>query len=249
MRLGLRLAVGILAAVAAVVPAPARADRLAPADRLAINRLLDRFVPSAVERRDPAASWRLATPAMRSGTTFRQWRGGDLPVYPYPARGARFHGYAIDYALPGDVAFELYIPPRAGARVDPISFSVEVKKIRGRWLVDSFYPAASFDTRDHRVVGPRDFVPGAVSNTSGNARLGTVWLAVPGALLAGILLVPLTLFAVGRARDRCAFAAARVRPYDEPATGPRSVEAGGTVGSDESVGRSLAANDSTATSS
>jgi hypothetical protein len=207
VRLGFGLALGVLIATAVVVPASARAGRLASEDRVAINRLLDRFVPSAVERRDPAASWRLATPALRAGTTFRQWRRGDLPVYPYPARGTRFHGYVIDYALPRDVALELYIAPRPGAQVDPISFSVEVRKLRGRWLVDSFYPAASFDTRNHRVVGPRDFVPGAVSNTSGNARLGPVWLAVPGALLAGIVFVPLTLLAVGRARERRAMRA------------------------------------------
>jgi hypothetical protein len=221
MRLALGIALGTLLGLAAVTPATARANRLASADRLAINQLLDRFVPSALERRDPAASWRLATPALRAGTTFRQWRRGDLPVYPYPAAGRRFHGYVIDYALPGDVALELFVPPRAGAHVNPISFSVEVKKIRGRWLVDSFYPAASFDSKEHRVVGPRDFVPGGVSSAGGNPRLGPVWLAVPGVLVAGILLVPLTLFAVGRTRDRRAaraFAAARVRPYDEPVT-------------------------------
>lgn len=209
------LAVLVLVAVAAAAAGTAHgATRLGPTDRRAIDVLLDRFVPSAVARKNPAASWRLATPAMRAGTTFRQWRHGDLPVYPYPARGTQFHGYTVDYALPGDVVLELMIPPRAGARVDPISFSVEVKKVRGRWLVDSFYPAASFSSGTERVVGPRDFTPGAGSAGGGEARLGAVWLAVPAVLLGGILLVPLAMFALSWRRNRRAaraYAATRLR--------------------------------------
>jgi len=37
---------------------------------------------------------------------------------------------------------------------------------------------------------------------SGNSRLGAVWFAVPGALLAGIILLPMALFAVSWRRDR-----------------------------------------------
>ena len=207
------LALGVLLALTAAAQATARVTRLAPADRHAIDRLLDRFVPSAVERHDPAASWRLTTPAMRAGTTFREWSRGDMPVYPYPARGTQFHGYLIDYVLPGDVVFELYMTARAGTHANPISFSIEVKKIRGQWLVDSIYPAASFQTQSHRVVGPRDFAPSPGSpDPSGKPSLGPVWFAVPGALLAGIVLVPLALFLAGWRRNRRAvrdFAAAR----------------------------------------
>jgi hypothetical protein len=198
-----RFAVLLAATAAAAAPGTAlAANRLDHTDRRAINALLDRFVPSAVARQEPAASWHLVTPSMRTDTTFRQWSRGDLPVYPYPARRIQFHGYTVDYALPRDVALELFVPPRRGARVDPISFSVEVKKIRGRWLVDSFYPAASFDSGSQRVVGPRDFTPGSVSSGGGSARLGAVWFAVPGVLLGGILLVPLTMFGVAWRRNR-----------------------------------------------
>src|SRR5205823_13911239 len=117
--------------VALVLAVPAQA-RLAPADRAAINRTLDAFVATAVRRHDVAASYDLVTPQERGGMTRAAWAKGDIPVYPYPARGTSWHGWTLDYALPKEVAFELVLVPRHGSKLDPISFSASVKKIHGR---------------------------------------------------------------------------------------------------------------------
>ena len=58
--------------LAALAAAPAHAAyRLKPAERRAINVTVDRFVTSAVQRRDLAASYDLVTPAMRTGISQR----------------------------------------------------------------------------------------------------------------------------------------------------------------------------------
>src|SRR5512132_3333462 len=59
--------------------------RLSAAERRAVNRTLVAFVRTGVTRADPAAAWELATPAMRSSGTRKEWNAGQLPVLPYPA--------------------------------------------------------------------------------------------------------------------------------------------------------------------
>ena len=108
--------------VALVLAVPAQA-RLAPADRAAINRTLDAFVATAVRRHDVAASFDLVTPQERGGMTRAAWAKGDIPVYPYPARGASWHGWTLDYALPKEVAFE----PVNGAIQDRIDDAYRAK--------------------------------------------------------------------------------------------------------------------------
>lgn len=173
----------VLTAVVAalVLAAPAQA-RLAPADRAAINRTLDAFVATAVRRHDVAESYGLVTPQERGGMTRAQWAKGDIPVYPYPARGTSWHGWVLDYALPKEVAFELVLQPVKSRKLDPISFSASVKKIHGHWLVDSFYPAATFLSSQHRVIGPRDFAAPTLISEAGKSRLGAIWILVPASV-------------------------------------------------------------------
>jgi hypothetical protein len=180
----------LLAAALLLVP-PANAARLSRADRAAIDRTIDAFVATAVRHRNVAAAYDLVTPAFRGGMTRAEWAKGDIPVYPYPARGTSWHGWTVDYVLKNDVAFELVLQPRRGSKADPISFSGEVKKRGGRWLVDSFYPAAIYVTKESRVIGPRDFAPGGVANDAGESRLGPIWFAVPAAIGGLIVLVPI----------------------------------------------------------
>ena len=92
----------MFALLAVLVAAPAQAAyRLKPAERRAINATLDRFVASAVQRKDLAAAYDLVTPAMRTGISRRAWAHGTTNVMAYPARGTRFHGWTVDLAQPG----------------------------------------------------------------------------------------------------------------------------------------------------
>src|SRR5436190_7121100 len=148
----MRFALSALIA-ALVLAAPAQAA-LAPVDRRAINRVVDEFVATAVRGHDVAKSYDLVTPQERGDMTRAEWAKGDIPVYPYPARGTSWHDWILDYALKNEVAFELVLQPQRGHKLDPISFSASVERINGRWLVDSFYPAAMF-LSSPPVIGPR----------------------------------------------------------------------------------------------
>ena len=141
----MRRGVFVVFLLAAVAAAPVHAAyRLKPAERRAIDATLDRFVASAVQRKNLAASYDLVTPTMRTGISRRDWAHGKTNVMAYPARGTRFHGWTVDLAQPGYAMVDLILQPRRGARVGPMIFTLELRPVHGRWLVASFIPSASF---------------------------------------------------------------------------------------------------------
>ena len=76
------------AIVALAFAAPAAAQpKLTPAERAAITRSIDVFVNHAVKRSNPAAAFDVVAPEMRPAMTRKSWKGGDIPVYPFPAAG------------------------------------------------------------------------------------------------------------------------------------------------------------------
>jgi hypothetical protein len=190
-----------------------RSVRLRPRDRAAIDATLDRFVPDALRRENPGAAFALSTPAFRAGSTRRDWERGSSPVMPYPARGETFHAWRLNYSYPNDVSVDLLVHPTR-ADVGPIAFTIELRRRRGRWLVDSFFPRAVFPSEvaarkqeDQRPLSSPDFKPAAgrqqaVRASSTKGRLSAAWLVVPGAIVALIALVPGGLAVASWRRDR-----------------------------------------------
>ncbi len=182
-------------------PAPGttarRATALSAADRRAIDATLDRFVPAALERRDPGLAWELSGPDLRGSATRSDWVAGELPVFPFAPRGRAFHHWRPDVVEPGRVSFDLLLQPR-DRREGAITFSVELVRRGGRWLVDRWYPIATFTPVGQRphVVGPNDFTPPAgAASTPDKARLAPAWLLVPAAVVGLLALVALALAA------------------------------------------------------
>jgi hypothetical protein len=175
---------------------------LTQADRRAISGVLGRFVPSAVNRGRTAASYDLATPNLREGMSRSAWASGNIPVYPYPVRGRRFHDWTLVYSYPRDVSLDLMLQPRRGKKVGPITFAVELKRLRGSWRVDSFFPAAVFSPAGTKpvVLAAKDFTPNP-QNSIPKRQLGHLWIALPVAVFCLVLLLPLTLFLVHWQRD------------------------------------------------
>ena len=194
----------VLAIVCAVLAAPADAFALTRADRAAINRTLDAFVPSAIGRRDVAASYDLATPALRQGMTRAEWAKGDLPVYPFPVRGTRFHGWTIGTASRNTVELDLLVqsPPRS--HQGATAYTIDLKRVGRRWLVDQVVPTATFAApgNEARVKGPMDYTAGSGGSDAGESRLGAVWIAVPIAVVAAAIAAAAGFFAYSWRRDR-----------------------------------------------
>ena len=143
---GRAILVACTAALAFAAPALAAPPHLAPSDRAAVNKTLDIFVNHAVKRHNPAAAYDVLTPTMKAGMSRQQWSSGDIPVYPYPAAGQKFHGWTIQYRTRDELALELILSPTAKhqATLGQILFHVYLHPAHGKWLVDSFMPGATF---------------------------------------------------------------------------------------------------------
>ena len=198
----MKLVLAAVAALALAAPAAA-APKLTPADRAAITRSIDTFVNHAVTRAKPAAAYDVVAPEMRPGISRTQWaKGGDLPVYPFPARG-QTHPWNVLYVTKAEVGLELELIPRAGAKVGPIIFHIYLRPVRGgRWLVDSFMPVATLaplGKGKSQVRSVRDFSPGAAGDgqVASPGQIGSIWLIVPFGLV-GALLIGLLVWGVGR---------------------------------------------------
>jgi len=196
----------VAAAFAAVLslsgPAGAfNGHRLTSADRRAISRSIDIFVNHAVKRHDVAASYNVTAPELRAGMSRKEWAKGAIPAYPYPARGTS-HGWTILYITRDEVAVNLILRPKPGVRIRGILFNVYLRPAHGKWLIDSFMPAATINTElfggAARVTSVRDFSPGAQSGgPHGKPLVSIDYAIIPVAVLALLLLGLGAMFAKG----------------------------------------------------
>jgi len=219
---GGRGAVGAPPPRAAATVYPSAAERSVPlpaGDRRAIDALLDRFVPEALARRDPGAAYSLATPALRAGTTRAQWAGGALPVYPFAPRGTTYHDWTLDASYAGRASLDLLLQPRRGSRSGAIAFTFRLRKLGGRWLVDSVVPAAVFAPpgQPPSIRANPDFAAPALRPAGASGRLGGLWLAIPLGAVALLALVPVAVLLVGWLREERPFRRERLELPPLPA--------------------------------
>lgn len=117
--------------------------RQTPAARAAAEATLGAFVRSAVIRRNLAASWPLATPHMKVGTSHADWLAGNLPVVPYPSAAFRTFGLTPKYSYRGIVGYDVLVLPTedaAGRAAGQQVYECELHDQHARWLVDFCYP-------------------------------------------------------------------------------------------------------------
>ncbi len=203
-----RTALGIVVAVILLGWSASAADAkptLSPSDRAAINRTLDVFVPAAIGRRNSVRAWPLATAAMRLGSDRASWAQGTLPVTPFPVIGKTFHGWTVDRVTKNGADIVLLVHLRKGAPLGAVSVNFTMRKVGGRWLVDSAVPAATFAPAgaDSKVLAQPDFAPQAGQAFSKTGRISAKWvLIIPGILLGLIVLTPIAVLTAHRIGDR-----------------------------------------------
>jgi hypothetical protein len=185
--------------------------RLTAERRRAIDELLDTFVPSAVERRKPVAALPLVTQSFRSGVSREEWSRGELPVFPFDAQGKRFHSWTLNYSFPREMSVDLLLHPSQKETLGALAITAVFKQVHGRWLIDSFVPAASFapEKKKPRILASPDFTPFAEDR--GRGQLDAKWLLVPAGILALIVLVPVVLGIAHLRRSRRAWRAYQAR--------------------------------------
>ena len=102
-------------------------------------RTAQKFIQTAVLRKDVAASWALATPKERAGLTRAQWDTGDIPVVPFPRERFGAAKFKIDRARQRDILIEVLLTSHK-LGVAPADDFLEMVPSGGRWLVTYFAP-------------------------------------------------------------------------------------------------------------
>jgi hypothetical protein len=165
------------------------------ARRAQVNELFDAFVPAAVERRDPGAAYDLVTPTFRGGASRTAWRNGNLPVSFYQPRGHTFHGWTVDTSFRTSMSVQLYLQPR-NPRVGPVDYSVDLRRLHGRWLIDSLYLRATYApvvSAGRPKTPPKATAPPATLFRQ--AKGGLMWILIL-VFFSLIVAVPLGFFTV-----------------------------------------------------
>ena len=183
---------------------------LTRADRRQVNRVVDVLINAGVKRQNPSAVYGVASPALRSLATREEWRRGDIPIYPYPARGSRFHGWTINYSHRNHLNVDLLVmPSRNRARLGPVALTLDLRKIRSRWTIESIFPVATFapiPPQGNRgpVISTYDLVPAAAGArpTGARSRLSYAYFVLPAAIIGGGIAVIVGFFVWRAIRDR-----------------------------------------------
>ncbi len=175
------------------------------ADRRAIDRTLDRFVPAGVARKAPATAWELAGPELKTGSTLAAWKAGNSPIPYYPVREKTFHTWRTIDAGPRYVIFNLLVHAQPSSHLGSYVFSGEVVKQGNQWLVNRIYTIAIMNpvTKKTHEVGPADFVAPPPSSQTPNGK-PTIGLGIVPviSILSLILVIPLAFGGIALLRAR-----------------------------------------------
>jgi hypothetical protein len=204
------LALPLLLLLALPAPAVAAKWRLTAADRAGIDRTLDVFVPAAIARKHPGRAFAVVTPKLRGDSTRREWVAGNLPVSPYPAVGARFHAWTVDMTGRNYVMLDTQLHPPARSKLELTNWTIELRKIGGRWLVDSALPTAWFPREGSgsgNMHASNDLLPQPNLTKDRHGRLGAIWFLVPGGVILLLLALPVGLWIASWRRNARAYAA------------------------------------------
>jgi hypothetical protein len=206
---GLFLAAVVSLSLSLVVLSPPAAasagQRLTASERQQIDATLDLFVNHVVRRQNVDAGYDSVTPAFRLGMSRKEWDKGNLPGFPYPAAG---HGWIVTYRNGNQLGIEMVIQPQKGSGYGAGSFPMTMKRIHGRWLVDSMVPGAFFapEGKRARVVGTNDFLaPGGGGDGgggSGTQRVPADFAYVPFAIFGAMVVILLSAALIGGFRWR-----------------------------------------------
>ena len=196
-------------------------------DRQAVHGVLREFVLTAVDRQDVGRSWTISAPSLREGFTRKQWTHGNLPVVPYPAANRGLGDWSfVQYSYQALVGLEVFLFPKPGSGWSAMTADVElVKGHDGKWRVDYWMPkrfhgppslstaakaqakakaqaARTKARRSRQKVRKAAAPPAAPEPATAPPKPSTLWWAVPIALLALIVVAPLTIGIVIWYRNR-----------------------------------------------
>jgi len=118
-------------------------EKTVPLDPAA-QKVGERFIETAVERKNLAESFRLVAPTLRSDFTLERWKRGDIPVVPYPAETSHGARVKIEYSYKNSALLLILLEPKAGDKTKPQLFHMGLHAFgtgkNRHWLVDYWAP-------------------------------------------------------------------------------------------------------------
>ena len=152
------LAVGIVVVVATFVwtspkvkpPAPGNGVVQKPVTEKTVKfdpaakKVGERFIETAVERKNLDKSWALVAPTLKSGFTLKRWMTGTIPVVPYPADTSHGAPVKVEYSYKDSVLLLILLKPKPGDPTKPQLFHLGLHAFGSgkarHWLVDYWAP-------------------------------------------------------------------------------------------------------------
>lgn len=195
--------------------------RLTRAQRARVLATAANFVTHAVARQAVGQAYDVTHPMLRQGMSRAEWRGGTIPVEPYPVDEAR---WKLVYAYEDAIGLQVLLFPTPKSGLRPAVFDMELAPSGRRFLVSSWAPTGMAGGGTPAgpaaagVGGTRDLA----ATLDGPARLDQRWLLAPIVLFSLVPILLIAFFVRGWLRGRraaAAYATARELP---PLPRPRS---------------------------
>ena len=108
--------------------------------------MAEKFIWTAVARKNIAASWELLDSAFpgKDAFTKKTWAKGRIPVVPYPASGITDIQFQVGERHPAGLILDVaLIPKRGAAGIFRLGLRSRGNGAHQRWLVDYWNPASS----------------------------------------------------------------------------------------------------------
>lgn len=109
----------------------------------AARRVAQRFILTAVARKNLRQAYTLAGPQIKQGQSLKSWLTGDIAVVPYPVDQLDLAPMKIDYSYPKEAMIEVALLPKKGSKAKGQLFAMTLNKIDGKWVVNSWVPKST----------------------------------------------------------------------------------------------------------
>jgi hypothetical protein len=107
----------------------------------AATRVARRFIETAVARKNLREAYTLTGPQLLGGQSLKSFMTGNISVVPYPVSDVAYAPMKIDYSYPNQALIEVALLPKKTAKgVKSQLFFMELDKIHGKWVVNSWVP-------------------------------------------------------------------------------------------------------------
>jgi hypothetical protein len=106
----------------------------------AAEKTARRFIETAVARKNLREAYGISGPQIIQGQSLKSFMSGNNAVIPYPVKDVAYAPMKVDYSYKNEALIEVALLPKPKAKVKAQMFMMQLNKVRGKWLVNSWVP-------------------------------------------------------------------------------------------------------------